>query len=212
MPLGFVAQGESISCKLPPQRTQKVYKLRKSLYGLKQAPRQWFPKLFGALLKFGFRQSKADYSLFTKQKREAFILVLIYVDDLLIASNNESLIYELKGLLNSQFHMKDLGELRYFLGLEVTRSQKGIFLSQRKYLLDLLTEFNMLNVKPLHLPLDPNVKLKTDEGAPLCDPSIYRRLVGKFIYLTVTRLDLSFTIQLISQFMNILLSCIFKLL
>lgn len=187
---------------MPPAKSSKVCKLVKSLYGLKQAPRQWFAKLSSALVSFGFKQSKDDYSLFTKSKGADYIAVLIYVDDMLLTSNSMGLIVELKEKMNTQFHKKDLGEVKYFLGLEVTRSSKGIFVSQRKYLLDLLTEFGVLQSKPLRLPLDPNIKLRVDQGTLLLDPSLYRRLVGKLIYLTVTRPDLAFTVQVISQFMS----------
>ena len=125
--------------------TKTVCKLKKSLYGLKQAPRQWFSKLSSTLTSFGFVQSKADYSLFTKHQNNSITLVLIYVDDLLICGNNEHHIQLLKDMLSTSFHMKDLGILRYFLGLEINRNSDGFFISQKKYVVDLLKEFNMLS-------------------------------------------------------------------
>lgn len=98
--------------------------------------------------------------------------------------------------------MKDLGELRYFLGLEVSRSEEGCFLSQRKYTSDLIKDFGMQSKRSLQLPMDQNVKLHTDSGNLLVDPGPYRRLIGKLIYLIVTRPDLSFSVQLLSQFMG----------
>jgi len=109
-----------------------VCKLKKSLYGLKQAPRQWFAKLSSSILAFEYKQSKADYSLFTRQTKQGYITVLIYVNDTLLTGDSLSLINKLKAHLNHWFQMKDLWELRYFLGLEVARSSKGIFLSQKK--------------------------------------------------------------------------------
>ena len=107
--------------------SSKVCRLLKSLYGLKQAPRQWFAKLSTALERFCFVQSKADYSLLTKQENDKFIAVLVYVDDIVIAGSDQAEILKLKQQLSSQFHRKDLGDLRYFLGLEVARTSQGIF-------------------------------------------------------------------------------------
>jgi hypothetical protein len=114
--------------------------LRKSLYGLKQAPRCWFAKLKSALLRYGFTQSYSDYSLFTLHRDRAELYVLVYVDDLIISGNNNKAIESFKSYLSTCFHMKDLGSLKYFLGIEVARNSIGIFLCQRKYTLDIITE------------------------------------------------------------------------
>lgn len=108
----------------------------------------------------------------------------------------------LKEMLSLSFHMKDLGELRYFLGFEIERTHSGFFVSQRKYTLDLLKEFDMLNAKPLQLPMDPNLKLFAKQGDVLPCPTIYQRLLGRLIYLTITIPDISFTVQLLSQHMR----------
>ena len=97
--------------------------------------------------------------------------------------------------------MKDLGDLRYFLGIELARSKHGIFLSQRKYVLDMLQETSMTAVRPVYLPMDPNSSLM-EEGIPLSQPDKYRRLVGKLIYLTITRPDITYTVQVLSQYMQ----------
>ena len=180
-----------------------VCKLKKALYGLKQAPRQWFAKLSSALLSFGFTQSYADHSLFIEQTDNTFTAILIYVDDLIITGNNITQIEKVKRLLSSQFHMKDLGHLGYFLGMEFSRTSQGIFISQRKYALDLLKEYGVDKQKPLRLPLDTHMKLEPDDkGALLSNPESYRRLVGQLIYLTLSRPDISFSVQLLSQFMQ----------
>ncbi|GJW15836.1 cysteine-rich receptor-like protein kinase 8 [Tanacetum coccineum] len=114
-PPGYVGHGESVK---DADKSSLVYKLKKSLYGLKQAPRQWFLKLSSALLSFGYKQSKAHYSLFVKTDSSPFTAVLIYVDDLLITGTSPLLIQELKKQFSNAFHMKDLGELSYFLGLK----------------------------------------------------------------------------------------------
>ncbi|XP_071718090.1 uncharacterized mitochondrial protein AtMg00810-like [Rutidosis leptorrhynchoides] len=110
--------------------------------------------------------------------------------------------YVVEEQLKSTFHMKDLGALSYLLRLEVSKSEHGIFISQRKYTLDLLKEAGVQNLKPYKLPMDQNNKLTVDVGSPLADPEVYRRLIGKLIYLTITRPDICYTVQLLSQFMQ----------
>ncbi|GKB81856.1 reverse transcriptase, RNA-dependent DNA polymerase, partial [Tanacetum coccineum] len=200
-PLGYVGKGQKVSAANSLDSTL-VCKLKKYLYSLKQTPRQWFSKLSNALIEFGFTQSKTDYSLFLKKEGSSIRVVLVYVDDLLITRNDQSQIFKLKTHLSSVFHMKDLGELNYFLGLEVCRSSQGIFISQHKYTRELLKEGGVLNNKPYKLPMDPNLKLQTDIGTPLSDPEVYRRAIGKLIYLTITRPNSCYTVQLLSQFMQ----------
>nr|GEV23329.1 cysteine-rich RLK (receptor-like protein kinase) 8 [Tanacetum cinerariifolium] len=162
-PLGYTSKGHNVSVdsSLNPQL---VCKLNKSLYGLKQAPRQWFSKLSSTLLDFRYTHSKIDYSLFVKKEGTSFTTVLVYVDDLLIIENGKYQINSLKAQLSLVFHMKDLGELNYFLGLEVCKSSQGIFISQHKYTKELLKEGEVLNNKPYKLLIKPNLKLQVDVG------------------------------------------------
>ncbi|GJX58943.1 cysteine-rich receptor-like protein kinase 8, partial [Tanacetum coccineum] len=115
-------------------------------------------------------KSKADYSLFTKKNAEGFTAFLVYVDDLMINGNDAEQIANLKRQLNSQFHMKDLGALHYFLGLEVTKAYSGLFVSQKKYSMEMLQEAVVMNSRPYQLLMDPNIKLQADIGTPLPDP------------------------------------------
>jgi hypothetical protein len=117
-----------------------VCRLRKSLYGLKQASRNWYSKLSQSLINYGFQESNADHSLFTYTKEDKFMVVLVYVDDLVIAGNDGSTCNEFKQYLKRCFHMKDLGSLKYFLGLVLARGAVGLFICQRKYTLDILSE------------------------------------------------------------------------
>lgn len=124
------------------------------------------------------------------------------MDDFLIVGNDISTIHRFKNYLSKCFKMKDLGKLKYFLGLEVARGPEGIFLSQRKYALDIITECGLLGAKPSPVPTEVNHKLALANGAPLTEPSPYRRLVGRLIYLTFTRPELSYIVHLLSQFMK----------
>ena len=161
----------------------------------------WFSKFSTALVEFGFVQSKADYSLFTRQQGEAFIVLLVYVDDVLIASNDQNRVEDFKVLLDQKFKLKDLGELRYFLGLEVARTDKGVSLCQRKYALKILEDAGLLGCKSSKVPMDQTLKLSKFDGELLDDPSQYRRLVGRLFYLTITRPNITFAVYKLSQFM-----------
>ncbi|XP_057252225.1 retrovirus-related Pol polyprotein from transposon RE1 [Beta vulgaris subsp. vulgaris] len=197
---------EEVYMKLPPgfqsPSSNMVCRLRKSLYGLKQAPRCWFAKLISALKTYGFCQSYSDYSLFTYTKSGVQINVLVYVDDLILSGNDSAAIQAFKDYLGTCFHMKDLGVLKYFLGLEVARSSSGIFLCQRKYALDIVAESGLLGSKPAATPIEQNHHFGRDDGPLLADPEPYRRLMGRLIYLAVTRPDLTYAVHVLSQFMH----------
>ena len=137
----------------------------------KQASRLWFSKFSIALVQLGFIQSKANYSLFTRQQGESFIALLVYMDDVLIATNDKQQVDQFKVLLDQKFKLKDLGDLKYFLGLEVARTVKGIALCQRKYTLELLSDAGLLGCKPSRVPMEQNLKLSKYDGMLLNDPS-----------------------------------------
>lgn len=191
----FSREGES----LPPNA---VCRLHKSIYGLRQASRRWFHKFSTVLLQEGFKQSECDHSLFIKVNNGLFLVLLVYVDDIVIASNNDEAIKDLKHALSTKFKMKDLGPLKYFLGLEVARNSTGISLCQRKYALDLLVETGYIGSKPSSIPTEPNLKISKDDIDLLDDPTSYRRLVGRLLYLTITRPDLCYSVNRLSQFMG----------
>uniref|UniRef100_A0A2N9FI02 Integrase catalytic domain-containing protein n=1 Tax=Fagus sylvatica TaxID=28930 RepID=A0A2N9FI02_FAGSY len=199
---------EEVFMSLPPGFGNKgghpnqVCRLTKSLYGLKQASRQWFSKFSSTLLAHGFIQSKCDYSLFTKTVGDAFLALLVYVDDILIASNDAVSVTNLTAFLDHHFKLKDLGPAKYFLGLELARTAKGISLCQRKYTLDILQDTGFLGSKPVKFPMEQHLKLSKDEGPALPDPTVYRRLIGKLLYLTLTRPDISYSVSRLSQFMD----------
>ena len=190
---------EEVYMKLPPGFNSSipdhVCHLRKSLYGLRQAPRYWFAKLAGAPKRYGFEQSYSDYFLFSLHRGFVQIHVLIYVDDLIFSGNNSASIQTFKHYLSNCFHMKDLGTLKYFLGIEVAHNPTGLFLCQRKYVLDIISESGLLGAKPVGFPLEQNHQLSLVDGPPISDPERYRRLVGRLIYLSVTRPELSYSVH-----------------
>lgn len=167
---------EEIYMTLPPGYTPKegetlppnaVCKLQKSLYGLKQASRQWFLKFSGTLLGLGFKKSNSDYTLFIRHRGGIYTAVLVYVDDIIIASNTDADVDQLKFHLSEAFKLRDLGPLKYFLGLEIARSSKGIAVCQRKYTLSLLEDAGLLACKLSSIPMDPGAKLCLDSKEPL---------------------------------------------
>ena len=147
------------------------------------------------------QKSKSDHFVFYKNSNLGIILLVVYVDDIAITRNDSKGISSFKVFLQSQFHTKDLGMLRYFLGIEVMQSKHGIFLSQRKYVFDLLFENGTLGVKPCSSPMVPGVHL-TREGETFENPERYRRLIGKLNYLIVTRLDIAHSVSVVSQYMS----------
>ena len=167
-PPGFCSKGE-------------VCKLTKSLYGLTQASRQWFAKLSSTIIDHGFVQSKLDYSVFTRVQKGSIIILLVYVDDILIASNDVVAVNTFKLFLDNKFKLKDLGTLKFFLGLEVARTTKGISLCQRKFTFELLLDTGLLACKPSNVPMDQSLKLSCSSGDSVPDSSLYRRLIGKLL-------------------------------
>ncbi|CAM8976219.1 unnamed protein product [Rhodiola kirilowii] len=182
-------------------RSSYVCKLKKALYGLKQSPRAWFQKLQHSLLQHGFKPCISDVSLFIKHHGSDVVYVLVYVDDLIITGSNSVFIDNFVKYLNSVFSLKDLGDLNFFLGIEVHRSSSSLFLSQRKYILDLLDRSNMMGAKPIASPAEPGSRLCVG-GDPLTDPHLYRSIVGALQYVTITRPEISYSVNRVCQFMH----------
>ncbi|XP_019150387.1 PREDICTED: uncharacterized protein LOC109147209 [Ipomoea nil] len=147
-------------------------------------------------------RSEVDHSIFYRHSNGKCIYLVVYVDDIVITGSDQEGISQLKEYLFSRFQTKDLGKLKYFLGIEVAQSSSGIVISQRKYALDILEETGMLDCRPVDNPMDPNVKLLPGQGEPLLDRERYRRLIGKLNYLTITRPDISFAVSVLSQFLE----------
>ena len=148
----------------------KVYRLQKSVYGLKQSPRAWFDHFLHAMLRYRFKQSQGGHTFFTKHSSSGKVMILIvYVDDIVLTGDDLEEIGKLKCNMAKEFEIKDLGNLKYFLAIEVVRSNDGIFISQRQYVLDLLKEIGMLGSKAVDTIMDPNLKLSDDRGGELVE-------------------------------------------
>ncbi|KAG7582883.1 Retrotransposon Copia-like N-terminal [Arabidopsis suecica] len=201
---------EEIYMSLPPGYSMRqggslpdnaVLKLQKSLYGLKQASRQWYLKFSSTLKALDFKKSHSDHTLFTRKQGDIYIALLVYVDDIVIAGNSDEAIAQLKNDLAKAFKLRDLGPLKYFLGLEIARSEKGISVCQRKYTLELLEDTGLLGCRPSSIPMEPSQKLTQHSDEPVLDePEVYRRLVGKLMYLTITRPDITYAVNKLCQF------------
>ncbi|CAL8153285.1 unnamed protein product [Prunus armeniaca] len=187
---------------MPTSSPNDVCKLKCSLYGLKQAPRVWFQKFRSTLLGFSFTQSQYDSSFFLQRTSIGIVVLLVYVDDIVITGSDLEAISAVQTLLHSTFHMKDLGQLTYFLGLEVHHRPHGLFLHQHKYSQDLVQLAGLTNTTSVDTPMELNVKYRRDDGELLEDPTTYRKLVGSLIYLTITRPDISYAVHTVSKFMQ----------
>ncbi|XP_059640054.1 uncharacterized mitochondrial protein AtMg00810-like [Cornus florida] len=154
------------------------------------------------MLKFGFHQSAVDHTLFLRHSSGKTVALIVYVDDIVLIGDDTTGIDEVKSYLGRQFEIKDLGPLRYFLGIEVARSKTGIFISQRKYVLDLLSASGQLGARPADTPIEQNHRLTDSEGELLSNIGQYQRFVGKLIYLSMTRPDIAYAMSVVSQFMH----------
>ncbi|KAL6505058.1 hypothetical protein OROGR_024875 [Orobanche gracilis] len=185
-----------------PSFPHHVCKLNKAIYGLRQASRAWYNELKSFLSSNGFKSTISDPSLFVQKSSTSPIYILVYVDDIIITGPNRSTVSSFITALANRFSLKDLGNLSYFLGIEVLPHSDGLFLSQAKYILDILNRANMSDCKPASTPSTPSLHLTTTEGSPLSNPKDYRSLVGGLQYLSLTRPDVAFTVNKLSQFMH----------
>ena len=191
-PPGYVAQGES----------SEVCLLKKAIYGLKQSPRAWFHKFSQLLFSYGFVSTISDPTVMRKPTPHGCVILAVYVDDIIITSSDDAEVAATKAYLAQHFVTRDLSPPRYFLGLEIAYRPGQMSICQRKYVLDLLEETGMMGCKPASSPMEQNVDWWDNATALLEDAGLYRRLVGKLIFLTVTRPDISYAVSVLSQFMQ----------
>ncbi|GJR89833.1 putative ribonuclease H-like domain-containing protein [Tanacetum coccineum] len=183
-----------------PDHPKKVYKVVKALYGLHQAPRAWYATLSTFLEKHGYRRGTIDKTLFIKKDKKDIILVQIYVDDIIFGSTKKSWSDEFETLMKGRFQMSAMGELTFFLGLQVKQSHEGIFISQDKYVAEILRKFDFDSVKSAITPMETKAPLAKDEGGPDVDLHLYRSMIGCLMYLTASRPDIMYAVCACSRF------------
>ncbi|GAA0165401.1 transmembrane signal receptor [Lithospermum erythrorhizon] len=181
----------------------QVRKLKRSLYGLKQASRQWNQEFTSQILSYGFTQSHHDNCFFVMSTPDVFLVLIVYVDDILLTGSSEDAMESVKRFLDEQFTIKDLGTAKYFLGLEIAKSQHGMFITQQKYIKDIIQDMKMVDAKAVVTPLASDWHPHVEGSHVLSDPTIYGRLVGRLLYLNFSRPDLTFSVNLLSQFMQV---------
>lgn len=192
-PPGYVKHGHE----------NQVYKLKKALYGLKQAPRAWYSRIDAYFAKEGFLKCPYEHTLYTKFGVDGKILIVcLYVDDLIYVSNDGVMIANFKKSMMNEFDMTDLGLMRYFLGIEVVQSPVGIFISQKKYVFEILDRFQMKDCNPVLTPTEVGLKLTKHGTEKRVNATLYKQIVGSLMYLTSTRPDIMYAVSLISRYME----------
>ncbi|GJY15503.1 retrovirus-related pol polyprotein from transposon TNT 1-94, partial [Tanacetum coccineum] len=180
-PIGFI----------DPEFPYHVYRLKKALYGLKKAPRAWYDKLYSFLIQHGFTKGIVDPTLFTRRHEEDMLLVQVYVDDIIFGSTNPDFSKRIANLMKRNFEMSMIGELKFFLGLQVHQSPRGIFISQSQYAIELLKKHGLDECVSMSTPMATE-RLDADlQGTPT-NQTTYRRMIGGLMYLTTSRPDIAY--------------------
>jgi hypothetical protein len=177
-----------------------VYKLSKALYGLKKAPRAWYECLRDFLITNGFKVGKADPTLFTKTIAKDFFICQIYVGDIIFGSTNKSTCEEFSRIMIQKFEMSMMGELKYFIGFQIKQLQEGTFVSQTKYIQDIIKKFGMKNAKPIKTPMGTNGHLDLDTRGKSVDQKVYRSMIGSLLYLCASRPDIMLSVCMCARF------------
>ncbi|GKB94954.1 putative ribonuclease H-like domain-containing protein, partial [Tanacetum coccineum] len=183
-----------------PEFPSKVYKVEKALYGLHQAPRAWYENLSTYLIDNGFQIGQIDMTLFIKRVKGDILLVQVYVDDIIFGSTKKVLCTEFEKLMHKKFQMSSMGELTFFLGLQVTQKDDGIFISQDKYVDEILKKFGFSTVKTASTPMETSKPLLKDIEAEDVDVHLYRLMIGSFMYLTASRPDIMYAVCACARF------------
>ncbi|GJX98956.1 putative ribonuclease H-like domain-containing protein [Tanacetum coccineum] len=183
-----------------PDFPDRVYKVEKALYGLHQAPRAWYETLSTYLLDNRFQRGKIDKTLFIRRDKGDILLVQVYVDDIIFGSTKKSLCIEFEKMMHKKFQMSSMGELIFFLGLQVKQKEDGIFISQDKYVTEILKKFGFSDVKTASTPMETHKPLLKDADGEDVDEHLYRSMIGSLMYLTSSRPDIMFSVCAYARF------------
>jgi hypothetical protein len=178
----------------------RVYKFSKALYELKQAPRAWYARLKTFLLEHVYVMESVDKTLFTLNHDIDFLLVQIYMDDIIFGASSHSLVSSFQEMMESEFQMSMMGELTFFLGIQVKQIKQFTFVHQAKYTKDLMKKFNMVELKPLSTPMSMAIALDPNDNGETVDQREYRSLIGSLLYLIAIRPNIQFTVRLLCAF------------
>ena len=187
-----------------PHRPDDVYKLKRALYGLKQAPRAWYDRLIAYLTEHGFKRGSVDTTLFIRKDKNSFVVTQIYVDDIVFGATNDSFAHSFADEMKAMFEMCMVGELIYFLGLQIRQMDSGIYINQAKYARNLIKRFGLDNAAHARTPMAKNAKLTNDPSGESVDVTLYRSMIGCLLYLTTSRPDIAFSVVFILDFNLIL--------
>jgi hypothetical protein len=198
---------EEVFVKQPPgfedaSKPDHVYFLDKALYGLKQAPRAWYDCLSEYLLANNYRRGTIDKTLFIQEHKGHILVVQVYVDDIIFGATNMSLVDKFKDVMSSKFNMSMIGELNFFLGLQVVQKDDGIQIHQQKYLREIIKKFNLESSKPSPTPVSTSTRQEADLLGPKTDETKYRGMVGSLMYLTASRPDIVYAVSLCARFQS----------
>ncbi|GJU29676.1 retrovirus-related pol polyprotein from transposon TNT 1-94 [Tanacetum coccineum] len=200
---GFI--NEEVYVAQPPgfidfQKPNYVYKLKKALYGLKQAPKAWYDRLKAFLIKHEYSMGMVDNTLFTKKSKSHLIIVQIYVDDIIFGSTSQNLCDDFAKIMHDEFEMSMMGELNFFLGLQIKQMEDEIFFNQSKYIKEMLKKFGLEDSKPTKMPMSTEVKVTNNDEADFVDSSKYRVMIGSLLCLTASRPNIMFSVFLCAHF------------
>lgn len=191
-PEGFEVSGQE----------NKVYKLLKALYGLRQVPRAWYEKLNACLVSLGFSKCPYEHAVYTRKEGDDSMIVAVYVDDLLVTGSKVSMITEFKREMSQKFEMSDLGQLNYYLGIEVTQGAGFIELKQAGYARKILEKAGLGSCNPAKFPMDLKEQISKDDGGEVVNSTQYKSLIGGLGYVVHTRPDIAYSVGILSRYME----------
>jgi hypothetical protein len=196
---------EQVYVRQPPgfereKYPHRAYKLRKALYGLKQAPTSWYGRLRGFLFERGFEMGKVDQTLFLLRQGRDILIVQVYVDDIVFGGSSNSLVARFANDMSREIEMSMMGELQFFLGLQIKQSKEETFVHQAKYIQDILRKFKMEDSKAMAMPMSTTTALDADEEGEYVDQKEYRSMIRSLLYLMATRPDIQFSVCQCARF------------